>query len=226
MSVLRGLLLENLGLKLAALLLAVLVYLNVYLDRPADMVLAFPVELDDLADTLALQHPAPASVMAELRGSGKQLLRLKLTEPTLKLSLAGQGPGRFHRAIVADDLPTGGPDGAHVTRLIGPATVDLDVERRVTRGVPVAARVVGTPAAGWSWPGAVRLQPARLDVSGPRSAFATLDSVRLQPVRITNQQDTVRVEVEPAGLPDGCTTQPASVRVVVPLARAARPGGS
>ncbi len=38
MSVLRGLLFDNLGLKLAALLLAVLVYLNVYLDRPASMI--------------------------------------------------------------------------------------------------------------------------------------------------------------------------------------------
>ena len=37
MNVLRAVLFENLGLKLAALLLALLVYLNVYLDRPAQM---------------------------------------------------------------------------------------------------------------------------------------------------------------------------------------------
>lgn len=223
MSLLRAVLLENLGLKLAALLLAVLVYLNVYLDRPADMVLAFPVELDDLADTLALDHPAPPPVMAELRGTGKQLLRLKLTEPTLKLSLAGQGPGRYHRLLTADDLPAGGPDGARVTRLIGPGAIDVAVERRVTHVLPVAARVMGTPAAGWSWPGAVRLEPARLAVSGPHSAFATLDSVSLKPVRIAGQQDTVRVEVEPAALPDGCTAQPATVRVIVPLVRTVAP---
>ena len=35
MSLLRGLLFDNLGLKLVALLLAVLTYLNVYTDRPA-----------------------------------------------------------------------------------------------------------------------------------------------------------------------------------------------
>jgi len=222
-SLLRAVLLENLGLKLAALLLAVLVYLNVYLDRPADMVLAFPVELDDLADSLALEHPAPPSVMAELRGSGKQLLRLKLTEPTLKLSLAGQGPGRYHRVVSADDLPAGGPDGAHVTRLIGPSAIDVAVERRLTRHVPVAARVVGAPAAGWSWPVLVRVEPAALAVSGPRSAFAALDSVRLKPVRIAGQQDTVRVEVEPEALPDGCSAQPATVRVIVPLSHVAAP---
>ena len=41
MNLLRGVLFDNLGLKLVALLLAVLVYLNVYLDRPADIVIQF-----------------------------------------------------------------------------------------------------------------------------------------------------------------------------------------
>ena len=40
MSLLRGLLFDNLGLKLVALLLAVMVYLNVYTDRPATMIAA------------------------------------------------------------------------------------------------------------------------------------------------------------------------------------------
>ena len=37
MSLLRGLLFDNLGLKLTALLLALLVYLHVYTERPAHM---------------------------------------------------------------------------------------------------------------------------------------------------------------------------------------------
>ena len=37
MSVLRGWLFDNLGLKFTALLLALLVYLNVYTDRPTTM---------------------------------------------------------------------------------------------------------------------------------------------------------------------------------------------
>ena len=37
MGLLRGLLFDNLGLKLVALLLAVIVYLHVYTERPATM---------------------------------------------------------------------------------------------------------------------------------------------------------------------------------------------
>ena len=41
MNLLRGLLLENMGLKLVALLLAFVVYLHVYTERPAVMTVAF-----------------------------------------------------------------------------------------------------------------------------------------------------------------------------------------
>jgi YbbR-like protein len=219
-SLLRGLLLENLGLKLVALLLAVLVYLNVYLDRPADIVMAFPVEIDDLPDSLALGGPPPGPVLAELRGTGKQLLRLRITEPAVKISLAGQRAGRMHRAIVAGDLPVGGPDSVQVTRLIGPDAIELAVERRIARDLPVAVRVIGAPATGWRWEGSARTEPARVTVTGPRTACAGLDSVRLGPVRIAGRRDSVRAEVTPAGLPSGCDVKPATVRVVVPLVRA------
>jgi len=45
MNVLRGWLLDNLGIKLVALLLALLVYLNVYTDRPATLIVSFPLQI-------------------------------------------------------------------------------------------------------------------------------------------------------------------------------------
>ena len=74
MSFLRGLLFDNLGLKLAALLLAVLVYLNVYLDRPAEVMLSFPVQVTGLDDSLSLSGPVPATekILAFPRSSGQR----------------------------------------------------------------------------------------------------------------------------------------------------------
>src|SRR5258706_15044289 len=99
MSLLRGLLLDNLGLKLVALLLGLMVYLNVYTDRPNTMLITFPIEISELDDSLSLSGPVPAVVQAELRGTGKQLLKLRLTEPPVKVSLIGVGPGRVPREL-------------------------------------------------------------------------------------------------------------------------------
>ena len=217
MSMLRSLLFDNLGLKLVALLLAVLVYLNVYTDRQATLIVSFPLQISDLADSLSLSGPMPAAVQAELRGTGKQLIRLRLTEPPVKISLAGIGTGRYERALTASDLPLPANYEIQVERLVSPRTVELQLDRRLRRRLPVAARVEGVPAGGVFWTGELSVTPASVEVSGPAQAVAALDSVRLDPVGIAGKRDTVTVAVEADALPDWCTMTPERVRVTVPL---------
>jgi hypothetical protein len=221
MNLLRGLLFDNLGLKFVALLLAVLIYLNVYTDRPATMVVSFPLQITDLADSLSLSGPVPAAVQAELRGTGKELIRLRLREPVIKVSLADVGPGAFERTFAPGDLPLGGAAAPAVVRMIGPLELELSIERRVRFSLPVAARVEGTPAAGFAWTGEVRVDPDRVVVSGPGSAVAALDSVVLQVVSLDAARDTVRVSLAPRALPHWCETDPRTVSVTLPVGPAA-----
>jgi len=220
MSVVRGLLFDNLGLKLIALLMALLVYLNAYTDRPATMVVSFPIEIDGMPDTLSLSGPLPAVVQAELRGTGKQLIRLRLTEPRLRVSVAGVAAGRFERAVAESDLPLSGMSGLSVERLIGPRMLQLEIDRRAEKLVPLAGRVTGTPGAGTRWNGRVLVVPPTVRVSGPAAVLAALDSLVLPAVRIDGRRDTVRAQLAPEGLPDWCTAEPALVRVLVPVTRA------
>ena len=219
----RELLFENLGLKLAALLLALVVYLNVYTDRPADMIVSFPLQLEGLADSLAIAGPVPAAVQAELRGTGKQLLRLRLTEPPVKVSLIGVQPGRFNRSLKVEDLPLIPDEGIEVERLVGPSALQLQIDRRLVRALPVAPRVNGAPAPGYEWGGQVIARPRSLVVTGPAHALAGLDSVRLRPVSIAGKRDTVKSQETPDVLPEGCAVDSGVVRVLVPLERSSRP---
>jgi YbbR domain-containing protein len=212
---------DNLGLKLAALLLALLVYLNVYLDRPAEMTLSFPLQIEGLGDSLSLSGPVPSTVQAQVRGTGKQLLRLRVTEPPFKVSLDGIGIGRFEREVTSGDLPLAGYEGVEVDRMIGPGSIELAIERKARRWLPAAPRVEGTAGNGLAWNGAALVDPESVLVTGPRSVVARLDSVVLQPVRIGGRRDTLRAQVAPESLPDWCVMEPAFVKVTVPLARRA-----
>lgn len=217
MNLIRGLLFDHLGLKLVALLMAVLVYLNVYTDRTATMLVSFPVQVTDLPDSLTLTGPLPGVVQAELRGTGKTLIRMRLSEPTLAVSLANVETGRFERTIAAADLPLGPFPGVEVVRVVGPRMLELEIDRRVTVGLPVAARVEGAPAAGVRREGLVVIQPSVVAVSGPATVVAALDSVVLEPVRLEGRREDVRVQVAPAALPEWCTVDPPVVTVMVPL---------
>lgn len=219
MSLLRGLFFDNLGLKFVALLLAVVVYLHVFTERPAQMVVAFPILIEGLADTLSLAGEVPQAVSAELDGTGKQFIRLWLTEPRLKISLAGVGPGRLRRVVTTGDLPLIASDGLVVRRLVGPDTLDLRIERKLARTIAVAPRVDGTPHAGAMWTGEALASPAMVVVRGPRQAVALIDSVRLESVHIAGRADSVRSQVKPVALPEWCITEPATITVTVPLKR-------
>ncbi len=219
MNLIRGLLLDNLGLKLIALLMALLVYFNAYTDRPATLVVSFPIQIDGMPDSLTLSGPLPAVVQAELRGTGKQVLWMRLTEPRLRVSVAGVTAGRFERAVSESDLPLGQSGGLTVERLIGPRMLQFEIDRVANRLVPLAARVTGEPAAGAVWNGRVLIHPPLVRVTGPAGVLARLDSLVLPPVRIEGRRDTVRAQLAPEGLPDWCSAEPAVVRVLVPVTR-------
>src|SRR5580765_1883694 len=219
MNVLRGLLFDNLGLKFVALLMAVLVYLHVYTDRPATMLVSFPLAIDGLGDSLSLAGPVPAAVQAELRGTGKQLIRLRLMEPRLPLSLAGVSSGHFERALSAEDLPITDLDAVKVERLIGPRVIEFEIERKGERRVPVRVRVEGVPVAGVRWTGEMFIDPPTVLLRGPRGELARLDTLSFGPIRVEGRRDTVRTQATPEALPDWCTIDPATVHVVLPLVR-------
>jgi hypothetical protein len=217
MGVLRGLLFDNIGLKLAALLLAVVVYVGVFTERPATMVLSFPFQITDIADTLTLVGEVPPPVQAELRGTGKQLIRLWLTEPRIKVSLGGIGPGRVHRTIGPDDLPLMPGDKLEIQRLAGTTELEIILARKTTRRVAVAPRVAGTPRVGTEWTGEVLLEPTSVAVTGPQNVVATLDSVTLEPISIEGRKDTLRAFARPESLPAWCSIEPPAVAITVPV---------
>jgi hypothetical protein len=173
MNLLRTLLLDNLGLKLVALLLAVLVYLNVYTDRPATMIVSFPIQVVDLPESLSLAGSAPAAVQAELRGTAKQLIRLRVTEPPVKVSLAGVGVGHFERALGVEDLPLPAGTQVQLDRLVSPRTIELQVDRKISRLLRVAPTIDGQPAPTVIWDGTFETDPARHRDGADRRAGAT-----------------------------------------------------
>jgi hypothetical protein len=216
MGSLYGWLFDHLGLKLVALLLAVLVYLNVYLEREATLVVAFPVQAIGLPDSLAVAGGLPDTVRVELRGRGKALLRLKLLGPPVKLDLGEARVGRVAGQLTREDLPIRAGDEVRLERFVAGDEFDLRVEPRLGRRLPVQVGVVGQPASGSMWTGAVRIEPESVEVSGPRSEVLGMRSVAFGAVRVDGRRDTVVAEQAVLPLGPGYRVVPDRV-----LARAA-----
>lgn len=196
----REVLFRNFGLKLASLLLALLFYAHVVTDQQRESQLAVPVMLTGLSDTLAVLGSPPTRVGFKVRGKWKDLIRFSLTSPFLSVDLANASPGRFQRTISVEDIreraiPAELTRSLDVTEVVEPRLVDLTIEPKRTRTVPVAARVVGNPPSGVAIEGQARVEPDTVRVEGPASVVEALDTLYTLPVDITGERERIQRQV-------------------------------
>ena len=212
-----GWLFDNLGLKLFALLLAVLLYVHVLTDRPSEQTIYLPVTVDGLPDSLALASNPPTEVGVRLRGTGKELITLGLTKPPVRVSLAGVGPGMFQRALGPADVPLEGMPGVSVIEVKDPAEVRLEVTRRASRFVPVRVPITGEPEKGMVVAGEPLVRPSVVRISGPSTWVARQETLRTEPVSIAGKRDTVELVQALVAPPTWAHAAPGSVVVSIPI---------
>jgi YbbR domain-containing protein len=222
----KDLLLHNLGLKLASLLLALLLYAHVVTDQQRESRLTIPLALTGLPDSLAVSGHVPSRVTVDVRGKWKDLIRLGLIGRQLTVDLAGVSPGRFQKSISADDvreraIPAELAKAVDVTDVIEPRTVDVLVEAKRRRSVPLLARLVGVPADGYEVVGAPEVEPDSAVVAGPQSVIQNIDTLRTLPVDIAGERERIQRQVQLDTGASPIVVQPRRVLVTLRIARTA-----
>jgi len=222
----RGLFFDNVGLKLASFVLALLLYAHVVTEQPKQEVLRVTVACSGLADTLAILGKPPTDIDVTFRGKWKDLIRLRLSNSLLPIDLASVGPGPFRHEITAEEiseraLPPELAKVLEITEVAEPRALILDVEPRAERRIVVVARVVGEPASGWRLDGAPSVEPESVLVSGPRSAVLAVDTLRTLPVDITEERERIQrqVSLDPGNAP--LVPEPRQILVTLRLVRTA-----
>jgi len=196
----RGLLFDNLGLKAASILLALLLYAHVVTDQEREQVVQIPIAAVGLADTLTSVGQLPPRVAVKVRGKWKDLIRLNLTRPFLSIDLATARPGTFRTTITSEDIsrraiPPEMSRLVSVTEVLDPRSVDLAIEPKATRSLPVRARIVGTPAAGYVLSGVPDVDPESVRVMGPARLVQEIDTLYTVAVDITGEREKIQRQV-------------------------------
>ncbi len=222
---LREYLLRNLGLKIASLLLASILYAHVVTDQERESEIGVPVHLSGLPENLAVVGRPPARVGVRVRGKWKDLIRLGLTSPYLSIDLAEASPGRFHTSISVGDvqeraIPAELTKVVNVTNVLEPRAIDLIIEPKRAKMVRLRARVVGTPAPGFTVMGVPGVEPDSARAEGPASALAALDTLYTLPVDITGERERIHRQVQIDLGPSLLAVVPRRCVVTIPIARA------
>ena len=213
---LRRTLTENLGIKLASLLLALLVYAHVYSQQDQVSVLQIPLVVEGLPRGLTYRGEVPPSIHVRIRARGGELLKLRTQTPRAVIRLADPKAGQLQRPVTTEDVVLPPESDARVEAVTDPVVLSLNIEPVLASGRPIAVPLRGVPSDGFTRYGPVRVWPETLAVTGPAGQVAALDSIRTEEVDLNGRSETVGETVH-FQLPAGLRARTDRVSVHIPI---------
>ncbi len=202
------------GLKIFSVLFAVGLWLFVNAgQKPTEKSITVPVEVRNMPADLMMGNPGPGQV--EIRVAGPPALLSTLDPDYLKvvLDLDGAHPGTSTFRLSPGFFNP--PRGVRIAR-ISPAVINLKLETRGERVLPVTVRLGSKPPPGYK---IVRADaaPDSVKVQGPASAVNRMASIETLPVDLEGTKGQVTREVRLSSSDEALTFTPEKVAVTVVL---------
>jgi len=188
-------LLQKKALHLWAFLIAVVLWFQVHGQGEGSLTLEVPLQLQGLPQNMVIVNDLPDSVhvtvnglQARLKGVGSQDIYVPFDASGITL------PGVVERVVKTADVRL--PSGLEIAR-IQPDRIELQVDRIVTRSIPVLPRM--ELPEGWHAE-AVTVEPAVVELSGPEVWLESLKEVETIAIHPEFKEGPFEVKVGVASL--------------------------
>lgn len=209
---------ENWTLKLAAVALAILLWLVVRANTPKRQLfrsVQVQVDLRD-PDWRLVGEPDPPVVTVTVTGPTSELLVLASDPPHIVLPVERVTDSIETQAVAPQWIRV--PRGLNQTRIEGlrPDSVRLRYERLDTRTLPLKVTTRGDLPQGLALALPITTNPAVVEVRGPVRLLEEMDSVPLLPVDLSGLRGATSVptSVDSAAL-EGLRIDPAQINVIL-----------
>ena len=196
----RAALVENWPYKIAALVLAVLLWLNVSAEQGEEFGLPTAVQVEVRDTAWVAVEVSPNRVTTTFRGQ-RGLFQLQdpvirhvidsVSGPAMEIELSPRMVRGFDREMNLSAVS------------VRPQTVEVRLEPRVTRRLPVEPRLEMSGGSGYAVLRPVLLQPDSVTVRGPESEVTSLSGFPTEQASLEDLRRTVTRELQlqpPAGL--------------------------
>jgi YbbR domain-containing protein len=187
--------LDNLGVKLLCLVVAVVLWVQVADSIDVEEVVEVPLELAALPDSLVVRSNAlPKAVEVRIRGTKLQIMLddlFRRDRGRVELDVAHAHPGLYRTEIEQADVRI----SAMAQEILAPKQVEFEVYRRGTRNVPVRLGVDGQLPQGFTMASRPDITPSVVTVTGPEAMVNALSHVNTEPVRLSRRRSSFRQRV-------------------------------
>ncbi len=204
---------RNIGLKLSALGLAVLLWVTISGQQVERNVLV-QLQFRNIPAALELTGDTPRTVDVRVRGAAGLIGALEAYQVVATIDLTNARPGLRVLPLTNEQITV--PLGVEV-KSVDPSTISLVLERSATARVQIKPTIDGEPAAGYAI-AEITCQPSIVDVVGPESHLKDLPAAVTERISIEGATATV-IESVGLGLTDPSVRlqQAQSARVTIKI---------
>lgn len=182
-SFLRKYIFHNIGLKLVSLIAAVVLWLAVVRDPQSEVVIKIPVQFNHVPANLDFTSENIPQAEIRVRGPERIVRDIDAADVHASLDLTGAAPGEHTYDLNIRKIKV--PRGVEVVQVI-PAQMRIDLDKEITKEVPVRPRVIGSFAPGVQYaPNGVVAVPSEVKVVGPERRVNQIEAVLTDPVDAT-----------------------------------------
>jgi YbbR domain-containing protein len=207
---------QNFGLKLMSLLLAIGLWLVVARSPVAEVEMKVPIEFHNVPENLEIDSASFTEAQIRVRGPERLVNRLRSSDVRAEIDLSTVSPGSRTFDLSSRNIRL--PQDLEVVQII-PGQFQLSFDNRMTRSVEVRPRVTGNFAEGMRIAQAVA-DPPSIMITGPRRRVEAVEAATTDPVDASGTMDRASF-VTQAYVPDPLiqVVHPTPVRVTVIMER-------
>ena len=173
--------LENLGLKIAAVLLSIVLWLFVTSRGQSEISIDVALEFKNIPSGLEMVNHSMKTISLSIKGQERLIKNIKPSDimVSVDLSKARKGEGIYY--INREDIKL--PHAITVTN-INPSSVKVMTEETVSKTVKVSPVITGEPERGF-YIKSVDVVPQYVVIEGTRSEIIKVGNIKTEPLDIT-----------------------------------------
>jgi YbbR domain-containing protein len=193
---------QDIGLKIAALLLAVFVWVNAAERRPVEMVTDIPVWYVNMPAKATLASKVPDVARVRIRGSGI-FMRWRLKDVHVAVDLSPAERGVVTHVLSPAEVVTPSDQGLVVLEVLEPKAIKVELDELTSKEVAVRPVLSGALAVDKVLVGLPTAAPERVALSGAEHVLAALTSIPTVPIDVGHlaRKGRVTAKLDLSGLP-------------------------
>lgn len=186
----KRLLFENLTLKIAAIVFAVILWIFVASRGQTEVAMDALIEHTGIPKGLEITRHVSKSASIVLRGHETVLKNIRKGDVRINIDLSRAKKGEMTFQIRNDDVRV--PYAATVTK-IEPSSVKIVFEETAAKDVVVRTVITGSPANDYTVK-SVTVKPAMVLIEGSKSDVRRINHIKTEPIDITGLSESFQQE--------------------------------